>query len=106
KKTLAVRAFGAAIFQLQALWHQLMAPDVTGIFFSTTPPLVGITSCLAGLLRRVPIAFWAMNLTPDQLSCRGKIEPKSASARVLEAANRMILGQSALIVALDRFMQD
>ena len=105
KKNLLIRALGAASFQLQALWHQLVARDVAGIFFSTTPPLVGVTACIAGLVRRVPIAFWAMDLNPDQLIVIGAMREDSAAARALETVNRMILSRSALIVALDRFMQ-
>jgi colanic acid biosynthesis glycosyl transferase WcaI len=106
KKNLLIRALGAASFQLQALWHQLVTPDVAGVFFSTTPPLVGVTACIAGAIRRVPIAYWAMDLNPDQLIVMGLLEPGSLTARVLETANRLILSRSALIVALDRFMQD
>lgn len=106
KKNLVIRALGAASFQLQALWHQLVTPDVVGILFSTTPPLVGVTSCIAGAVRGVPVAYWAMDLNPDQLIVSGKLAETSLTARVLEAANRFILARSSLIVALDRFMQD
>jgi colanic acid biosynthesis glycosyl transferase WcaI len=106
KKNLVIRALGAMSFQLQALWHQLATPGVDGILFSTTPPMVGVTAALAGALRRVPIAYWAMDLNPDQLIMMGKLEEKSLGARALEAANRFILSRASLIVALDRFMQD
>lgn len=105
KQNLFTRAIGTASFQLQVLWHQLFTPSVAGIFFSTSPPLVGVTACIAGALRGIPIAYWAMDLNPDQLIAMGKLEPNGLTARVLEAANRLILSRSSLIVALDRFMQ-
>src|SRR6185437_964541 len=74
------------------------------IFFSTSPPLVGISACIVKLVRRVPIAYWAMDLNPDQLITMGKVKEKGLVARVLEWGNRTILRRSDLIVALDRFM--
>ena len=43
------------------------------------------------MFRGVPIAYWAMDLNPDQLIAMGKIKPTSFTARVLEAVNRFIL---------------
>ena len=106
KKSILTRIFGTASFQLQVLWHQLFTPRVAGIFFSTSPPLVGVTACIARALRGVPIAYWAMDLNPDQLITMGKIKETSFTAHFLEAANRFILRRSSLIVALDRFMQE
>ena len=47
-----------------------------------------------------------MDLNPDQLIAMGKIRKESLTARALETANRIILRNSDLIIALDRFMQD
>lgn len=105
KKYILMRVLGTASFELQALWHQLVTPRVAGILFSTCPPLVGVTASIAKALRGIPIAYWAMDLNPDQLIAMGKIRESSLTARFLEAANRLILRQSSLIVALDRFMQ-
>ncbi len=52
KRSILTRVIGTASFQLQVLWHQLTAPRLAGIFFSTSPPLVGVTCCIAGALRR------------------------------------------------------
>jgi colanic acid biosynthesis glycosyl transferase WcaI len=65
-----------------------------------------VTAGIANVLRRVPIAYWAMDLNPDQLIAMGKIKPTSFTAKVLETVNRFILKRSTLIVALDRFMAD
>jgi hypothetical protein len=106
KKNLLIRAFGTLSFMVQAIWIVLTTPRLGGIFFSTSPPLIGIAAIIGKWLRRVPIAYWAMDLNPDQLIAMGKITKTSPTARVLETANRMILKNSSLVVALDRFMAD
>ena len=106
KKNLLIRAFGTASFMIQAIWIVLTTPRLGGIFFSTSPPLIGIAATIGKWLRRVPIAYWAMDLNPDQLIAMGKITRTSLTARLLETANRLILKNSALVVALDRFMAD
>jgi colanic acid biosynthesis glycosyl transferase WcaI len=106
KKSLPLRVLGTAMFQLQCLLVGLFAPRVRGIFFSTSPPLIGVIASILHVVRRVPIAYWAMDLNPDQLIALGKLKPTDLAARFLEAVNRLILRESSLIVALDRFMAD
>jgi hypothetical protein len=59
---------------------------------------------IVGLIRRVPVAYWAMDLNPDQLIALGKLKPTDFTARFLSAINRFILRRANLTVALDRFM--
>jgi glycosyltransferase involved in cell wall biosynthesis len=106
KKSIPVRVLGTASFHIQAFFAALFAPRQAGIFFSTSPPLIGLPLCIAAMVRRVPVVYWAMDLNPDQLIALGKIKPGSITAKVLEAVNRFILRRSKLIVALDRFMAD
>jgi hypothetical protein len=106
KKNLLVRAFGTFTFLMQCLFAGLFTPNLGAIFFSTSPPLIGAAAATIRIIRRVPIAYWAMDLNPDQLIAMGKIGPRSFTARVLEGVNRFILRRSALVVALDRFMAD
>jgi colanic acid biosynthesis glycosyl transferase WcaI len=106
KKTFLLRVLGTAVFQIQCFLVGLFARDVRAIFFSTSPPLVGVIASILHVLRGVPIAYWAMDLNPDQLLALGKLKPTDFAARFLEAANRLILRESSLIVALDRFMAD
>jgi glycosyltransferase involved in cell wall biosynthesis len=106
KKSILTRIIGTASFMAQAFFAALLTPRLGGIFFSTSPPLVGVVACAVGLLRRVPVAYWAMDLNPDQLIALGKVTPTSFTARFLEAVNRFILRRSNLVVALDRFMAD
>lgn len=104
KKSILIRVIGTASFMAQALVRGLFTPNVSGILFSTSPPLVGIIASIVKMFRRLPIAYWAMDLNPDQLIAMGKIQPDGLIAGVLESANRLILRNSDLVVALDRFM--
>lgn len=104
KKSILTRALGTFTFMSQVFLIGLFTPDLAGIFFSTSPPLIGVVACMIGLLRRRPVAYWAMDLNPDQLIALGKIKRTGLAARFLEAANRWILRRAALVVALDRFM--
>lgn len=106
KKSILTRVIGTASFMAQCFFAALLTPRLGGIFFSTSPPLVGVVACTVGLLRRVPVAYWAMDLNPDQLIALGKVKPTDFTARLLEAVNRFILRRSNLVVALDRFMAD
>lgn len=104
KKTIATRVLGTASFMLQSMFVSLTTPHLSGIFFSTSPPLIGTAAVLAHWIRRFPIAYWAMDLNPDQLIAMGKLGPNDFVTHVLEFANKIILQESSLIVALDRFM--
>jgi len=106
KKRILTRLVGTVIFMAQAFLVALFTPNLEGIFFSTSPPLIGIVLCIAAIIRRVPVAYWAMDLNPDQLIAMGKIKSTSLAAKVLESVNRFILRRSALVIALDRFMAD
>lgn len=106
KKSILTRVVGTASFMAQIFWVGLLTPGVAGIFFSTSPPLVGIVASVVGMLRRVPVAYWLMDLNPDQLIALGKIRANSLVARVLRRMNRFILNRAALVIALDRFMAD
>ena len=106
KKSILTRVVGTASFMAQCFFAALLTPRLGGIFFSTSPPLVGVIACTVGLLRRVPVAYWAMDLNPDQLIALGKVKPTDFTARFLEAVNRFILRRSSLVVALDRFMAE
>jgi glycosyltransferase involved in cell wall biosynthesis len=106
KKSILLRVLGTAAFMIQAFFAALFTPRVAGIFFSTSPPLIGLPLCIAAAIRGLPTVYWAMDLNPDQLIALGKLPANSLTARLLEAVNRFILRRATLIVALDRFMAD
>ena len=106
KKNLLLRVLGTAVFHIQAFFAVLFTPRLAGIFFSTSPPLIGLPMTIAAALRGVPTVYWAMDLNPDQLIALGKLKSTDFTAKMLEAINRFILRRTKLIVALDRFMAD
>jgi colanic acid biosynthesis glycosyl transferase WcaI len=106
KKSMLLRILGTAAFQIQAFFAALFTPRLAGIFFSTSPPLIGVPITLAAMIRGVPTTYWAMDLNPDQLIALGKLKQTDLLARFLELANRFILRRATAIVALDRFMAD
>jgi hypothetical protein len=104
KKSIPLRILGTAAFMAQAFFAALFTPRLAGIFFSTSPPLIGLPLCIAAWIRRVPVVYWAMDLNPDQLIALGKLKQTDWTARILETVNRFILRRSSLVIALDRFM--
>lgn len=106
KKSMPLRILGTAAFMIQAFFATLFTPRLAGIFFSTSPPLIGLPMTISAAIRRVPTVYWAMDLNPDQLLALGKIKPNGLVCRFLESVNRFILHRVTSIVALDRFMAD
>ena len=106
KKSIPLRVIGTAAFMGQIFFRALFTPNLGGIFFSTSPPLVGLVGTIVAMIRRVPSVYWAMDLNPDQLIAMKKIGPRSFIARILEGVNRWILWRTDLIIALDRFMAE
>ena len=106
KKSILTRLIGTISFMTQVFFIVLCAGNTGGILFSTSPPLIGFVISIAAFIRRIPTAYWAMDLNPDQLIALKKIGPKSFIARMLEFVNRFILRRTSLIIALDRFMAD
>jgi len=104
KKSIFTRVLGTASFLVQSLWLALFTRNVCGILVSTSPPLIGLATLPARILRGVPVIYWAMDLNPDQLIAMGHIKPRGPIAAMLEAANRFILHSASLIITLDRFM--
>ncbi|MGD0542402.1 MAG: glycosyltransferase family 4 protein [Tepidisphaeraceae bacterium] len=104
KKSMPLRVLGTAVFMIQAFIAALLAPRLAGIFFSTSPPLIGLPLSMIAAFRRVPVVYWAMDLNPDQLVALGKLKETDWICRLLEAANKFILRRSSLVIALDRFM--
>ncbi len=101
-----VRRLGAVSFMLQAMLRAGMTMNLAGVLFGTSPQFVGFAATIVKMFRTVPIAYWAMQLSPDHLIALGRIQHDGMKAQVLGNANRTILRNSSLIVALDRFMAD
>jgi hypothetical protein len=114
KTNMLVRIAGSAWAQMALFFDALFTPRTSCIFYSTSPPLIGTTATVVaklkrlftlGLGRRVSRVYWAMDLNPDQLVAMGKTREGSLTYRFLEFANRFVIRNADLIVALDRFME-
>jgi colanic acid biosynthesis glycosyl transferase WcaI len=104
KKPIHRRLLGTVSFMVQCFWRTLTMRNLGGVLFSTSPPMVGFVVSIAAMIRRVPTAYWAMDLNPDQLIALHKIQPAGMTARLLESINRLILKRAAVVISLDRFM--
>ena len=105
KQSIWSRLLGLFGFATQCAIAGLLREDISGVLFSTSPPLIGAVGAFVGIARRVPVGYWVMDLNPDQLIALGKLKATSWRARVLLRLNRFILIHSAIVIALDRFME-
>lgn len=106
KKSIKVRIVGGLSFMAQAVVRATLSRRPTCILVSTSPPMCSAAALFVSFVRRVPITYWVMDLNPDQVIAMGKVSERSLSARTLNAFNRLILGRSKSVIALDRFMAE
>lgn len=106
KATVGRRILGGLSFVLQCLPRGLFGPRPTTILISTSPPFAGLLGVVVSLARRCGLAFWAMDINPDQLVAVGAVKPSSVAVRFFDWANRLLLRRSHRVVALDRFMRE
>jgi glycosyltransferase involved in cell wall biosynthesis len=104
KSTLPVRVAGMLSFLVQATLRALFTPGLDAIIVSTSPPMAGPLLAAVARLRRVPLAFWAMDLNPEQAVALGKARADGLAARVFACGNRFLQSSAARVIALDRFM--
>lgn len=104
KRSLPVRLAGMLSFLGQAVVRALLMPRVDALVVSTSPPMAGVLISLVGWLRRIPVAFWAMDLNPEQAVALGKARAGGLAARAFALSNRFLQANVARVVVLDRFM--
>lgn len=106
KRSIKLRLLAGTLFMLQAMLRGMWTRGLSGVLVSTSPPMCAVAAIVVGMLRRVPVKYWVMDLNPDQMIELGKLSPTSRSARAFDALNRLILKRAADVVVLDRFMAD
>jgi colanic acid biosynthesis glycosyl transferase WcaI len=106
KKSIPRRLIGGVLFMLQCIFRGLFTPRLEAIMVSTSPPMCAAAAMVIAFFRRVPIKYWVMDLNPDQMIELGKMKPDALPVKLYNLFNRMILRQSADVVALDRFMAE
>ena len=104
KKTIWHRLVGQLSFCLQSVIRGVLGPRPSLLLITTSPPMGSLVGVLLGWLRRVPVAWWVMDINPDQALATGNAKPRSVTVRILDFFNRQVLRQAQSIVALDRFM--
>jgi colanic acid biosynthesis glycosyl transferase WcaI len=104
KSSIIRRIIASLAYMVQSLALGLSISRLEGVVFSTSPPFIGVIGVLIGWVRRVPAAYWVMDLNPDQLIATGKLAQRSWLARVLLSVDQFILRRSSLVVALDEMM--
>ena len=106
KASIPVRLVAAAIFMTQCVLRGLFTRRLRAILVTTSPPMCSVAAVVIGLVRRVPIKYWVMDVNPDQMIELGKVSSTSLSARLFNLFNRLILGAAADVITLDRYMAE
>ena len=104
KRSIAVRVAAQALFLLQAVARGLFVRGVTRVLVSTSPPTAAVAGVALGALHRAPLAYWVMDLNPDQVVALGRMAPGSLPVRALDWLNRRALGFARDVVVLDPYM--
>lgn len=106
KGSMAARLLGGLLFSAQALVRGLFVRGVDRVVVSTVPPFGPVFGAALSWARRAPLAFWVMDLNPDQAVALGKARPGSPAVRLMEWANRAVLGRASRVIVLDRAMAE
>ncbi len=106
KNSIAKRLASGSLFVAQSSLLSTFIKDVDAVLVSTSPPMVGLAALWVGTLRRVPLAYWVMDLNPDQMVVLGKLSEESPFVKAFDFLNRAILSRAELVVALDEFMAE
>ncbi len=106
KRSLAHRMLGQGIFLIQVILRGLFARRLAGILVSTSPPMASFAAVAIGLVRRVPITYWLMDMNPDQALAMKKVSARNPLVWAMRWLNRRIFARAANVVVLDRFMAE
>ncbi|MGF1449649.1 MAG: glycosyltransferase family 4 protein [Opitutales bacterium] len=106
KKTILHRLAGQALFCVQAILRGLFTRRLGLIVITTSPPMGSVVGLTLGIVRRCPVAYWVMDINPDQAILLGKARADSPLVRAFEAFDRAILRRARTIVTLDTYMAE
>ncbi|MBS1834775.1 MAG: glycosyltransferase family 4 protein [Acidobacteria bacterium] len=104
KGSLALRLAGQLSFVMQAVVRSVLGARPTLLLVSTSPPFAGIIALTVAWLRRSEIAFWAMDINPEQAVAAGAFRERSLPVRLMGWMNSLLLARAKRVVALDRLM--
>jgi glycosyltransferase involved in cell wall biosynthesis len=106
KRSIAVRLVGGALFLTQVILRGAFTRGIDAIVVSTSPPIGPWGAAILGLVRRVPVKYWVMDVNPDQMIALGMLTSRSLPARVFDYFNRVVLRRAHDVIVLDRFMAE
>ena len=106
KASIPIRLLAGAIFMMMCVARGLFVRRLRAILVTTSPPMGSVAATIIGVVRRVPIKYWVMDINPDQMIELGRIKETALAARVFDLLNRAVLRQAADVITLDRFMAD
>lgn len=106
KRSLVHRLLGAGSFLVQVCIAGACVSDLRCVVVGTSPPMGSVAALWISWVRGVPIAYWVMDINPDQVVALGKLGPRSPVARGFDWLNRRILSRAREIITLDRFMAE
>ena len=91
-------------YLLNCLRHLIALPGFDMVIAMTSPPLIYWLAALFVRIKGGKLAFWVMDLNPDEAIAAGWMQSGSWMTRCLERMLRYSLNQAAVIVTLDKFM--
>jgi len=106
KSSIPVRLLGGALFVAQVILRGAFTRGIDAILVSTSPPMGPWGAVLLGLVHRVPVKYWVMDVNPDQMIALGMLTSRSLPARVFDYLNRVVLRRANDVIVLDRFMAE
>lgn len=106
KSTIPVRLLGGALFVGQVILRGAFTRGIDAILVSTSPPMGPWGAVLLGVVHRVPVKYWVMDVNPDQMIALGMLTSRSLPARVFDYLNRVVLRRANDVIVLDRFMAE
>ena len=106
KSSIPVRLVGGALFVGQVILRGAFTRGIDAILVSTSPPMGPWGAVLLGLVHRVPVKYWVMDVNPDQMIALGMLTSRSLPARVFDYFNRAVLRRAHDVIVLDRFMAE
>lgn len=106
KENLSGRLCSMIVFSLRAAMQALFHRRPCGMLVSSSPPMLPVFMMTIARLRRIPLVYWVMDLNPDQAIESGMVSANAWSTRMLAASQRWVLGHAAVVIVLDRFMEN
>jgi colanic acid biosynthesis glycosyl transferase WcaI len=99
------RAADFACFLMLCAAKLAFSPRYDLVIAMTSPPLVSFLATLFVRVKGGRLAYWVMDLNPDEAIAAGWLREGSLACRVLQYMSHETLRHSAKVIALDRFMR-